>query len=104
MTVGTDPENIQKNCQFIKFQKCNFLSHFLTAALGSTDSKFCYCIATSYERANYGIFIEVAKIGDQATTKTSPGQEEKKPEDKYFLLPNSQFWKIQKFSMFLKAS
>jgi len=64
----------------------------------------CYRIATSYERANYGIFIEVAKIGDQATTKTSPGQEKKKPEDKYFLLPNSQFWKIQKFSMFLKAS
>jgi len=46
MTVGTDPENIQKNCQFIKFQKCNFLSHFLTAAPGSIDSKFCFAIVS----------------------------------------------------------
>jgi len=100
MTVGTDPENIQKNCQFIKFQKCNFLSHFLTAALGSTDSKFCYCIATSYERANYGIFIEVAKIGDQATTKTSPGQEKKSLQKKISCCQTASFGKFQIFQRF----
>jgi len=44
------------------FNSCAWINRFKVL--------FCYRIATSYERANYGIFIEVAKIGDQAITKT----------------------------------
>jgi len=59
----------------------------------------CYRIATSYERANYGIFIEVAKIGDQATTKTSPGQEKKACRKRFLVakqpvLENSKFFNV----------
>lgn len=72
MTVGTDPENIQIKLPIHKISKMQlFITFFNSCAwINRFNVLFCYRIATSYERANYGIFIEVAKIGDQAITKT----------------------------------